>query len=101
MAFPSVQINALNLLSGETKEIERLALFVGVGTENVGKLTALTPDSDLDKVFGAADSPLKRHVKAAMLNAGQNWFAYAYIAGQDDYDFQKAVIAANATASFE
>lgn len=101
MAFPSVQINALNLLSGETKEIERLALFVGVGSENVGKLTALTPDSDLDKVFGAGESQLKNHVKAAMLNAGQNWFAYAYIANQDDYDFQKAVLAANATASFE
>ena len=100
MAFPSVQINALNLLSGE-KEIERLALFVGVGTENVGKLTALTPDSDLDKVFGVGESQLKNHVKAAMLNAGQNWFAYAYIANQDDYDFQKAVLAANATASFE
>lgn len=101
MAFPSVQINALNLLSGETKEIERLALFVGVGSENVGKLTALTPDSDLDKVFGVGESQLKNHVKAAMLNAGQNWFAYAYIANQDDYDFQKAVLAANATASFE
>ena len=101
MAFPSVQINALNLLSGETKEIERLALFVGVGSNNVGKLTALTPDSDLDKVFGAGDSVLKKHVKAAMLNAGQNWFAYAYIASQDDYDFPKAVLAANATASFE
>lgn len=101
MAFPSVQINALNLLSGETKEIERLALFVGVGTENVGKLTALTPDSDLDKVFGVGESQLKNHVKAAMLNAGQNWFAYAYIANQDDYDFPKAVLAANATASFE
>ena len=101
MAFPSVQINALNLLSGETKEIERLALFVGVGSENVGKLTALTPDSDLDKVFGVGESQLKNHVKAAMLNAGQNWFAYAYIANQDDYDFPKAVLAANATASFE
>lgn len=101
MAFPSVQINALNLLRGETKEIERLALFVGVGSENVGKLTALTPDSDLDKVFGVGESQLKNHVKAAMLNAGQNWFAYAYIANQDDYDFQKAVLAANATASFE
>ncbi|WP_162692845.1 DUF2586 family protein, partial [Haemophilus influenzae] len=35
--FPSVQINALNQLSGETKEIERHALFVGVGTTNQGK----------------------------------------------------------------
>ena len=44
--FPSVQINALNQLSGETKEIERHTLFVGVGKVNSGKLLALTPDSD-------------------------------------------------------
>ena len=54
--FPSVQINALNQLSGETKEIERHALFVGVGTVNPGKLLALTPDSDFDKVFGETDT---------------------------------------------
>lgn len=58
--FPSVQINALNQLSGETKEIERHALFVGVGTTNQGKLLALTPDSDFDKVFGETDTDLKK-----------------------------------------
>ena len=58
--FPSVQINALNQLSGETKEIERHALFVGVGTTNQGKLLALTPDSDFDKVFGENRYRLKK-----------------------------------------
>ncbi|WP_423993814.1 DUF2586 domain-containing protein [Haemophilus influenzae] len=99
--FPSVQINALNQLSGETKEIERHALFVGVGTTNQGKLLALTPDSDFDKVFGETDTDLKKQVRAAMLNAGQNWFAHVYIAQEEGYDFVECVKKANQTASFE
>ena len=99
--FPSVQINALNQLSGENKEIERHALFVGVGTVNPGKLLALTPDSDFDKVFGETDTDLKKQVRAAMLNAGQNWFAHVYIAQEDGYDFVECVKKANQTASFE
>ena len=99
--FPKVQVNALNLLSGPTKEIERTALFVGVGTTNLNQLITLTPDSDLDQVFGKSESELKRQVKAAMLNAGQNWFAYAYQMAQDGYDFVAAVRQANQNASFE
>lgn len=99
--FPSVQINALNQLSGESNEIERHALFVGVGTTNTGKLMSLTPDSDFDKVFGASESDLKSQVKAAMINAGQNWFAHVYIAEESGFDFVKIVTEANAVASFE
>ncbi|QNS14280.1 DUF2586 domain-containing protein [Mannheimia bovis] len=99
--FPGVQINTLNLLSGENKEIERHALFVGVGTHNVGKLLSLSPDSDLDKLLGEEKTVLKSQIKAAMLNAGQNWFAYVYIAAEDGYDFVKAVSEANAVSSFE
>lgn len=99
MTFPTVQINALNLLSGETKEIERHALFVGVGT--TPKLTSVTPDSDLDKLFGASETDLKQQVRSAMLNAGQNWFAHVSILAEDGYDFAKAVIDAQAVSSFE
>lgn len=101
MSFPYVQINALNLQSGETKEIERLALFVGVGAKNIGKLQPITPDTDLDKAFGTEESVLKNQIRSAMLNAGQNWFAYAYVANADNYNFSDIVREANKTASFE
>ncbi|WGE32550.1 DUF2586 domain-containing protein [Actinobacillus genomosp. 2] len=99
--FPNVKINTLNQLSGETSEIERHALFVGVGTTNAGKLFSLSPDSDFDKIFGEDDTNLKKQVIAAMSNAGQNWQAHAYILDESGYDFVKAVEKANAVASFE
>lgn len=99
--FPSVQVNALNLLSGPTKEIERTALFVGVGTTNLNQLLTVTPDSDLDKLLGKTDSPIKSQLKAAMLNAGQNWFAYLYLMPLASFDFVKAVQEANKNGSFE
>ncbi|MGX2949368.1 DUF2586 domain-containing protein [Ursidibacter sp. B-7004-1] len=99
--FPKVQVNALNLLSGPTKEIERTALFVGIGTTNLNQLLTVTPDSDLDSLLGKPDSELKKQVKAAMLNAGQNWFAYIYQVAQSGYDFVAAVREANKNGSFE
>ncbi|MFZ7175161.1 DUF2586 domain-containing protein [[Pasteurella] aerogenes] len=99
--FPTVQINALNRLSGETNEIERHALFVGIGSTNAGKLFSLTPDTDFDQVFGAGDSLLKTQVKTAMLNAGQNWSAHAFILDESEYNFPQAVLKANESFSFE
>ncbi|MDP8173678.1 DUF2586 domain-containing protein [Pasteurella skyensis] len=101
MSFPYVEINTLNLLSGETKEIERHALFIGVGTKNLKQLISLTPDSDFDEVFGEVDSELKKQVKTAMLNAGSRWYAHVYQMPDDDYDFEHAVMEANHTSSFE
>ncbi|WP_424408085.1 DUF2586 domain-containing protein [Pasteurella sp. PK-2025] len=98
--FPSVQINTLNLLSGEVNEIERHALFVGVTTQHETKLTSITPDSDFDKIFEHAPE-LKKQVRSAMLNAGQNWIAHVMIVPQDSFDFAKAVKSANEVASFE
>lgn len=98
---PSVQINALNLKQGATKEIERTALFIGVGTTNLNQVIALSSESDLDTILGAEPSELKKQVKAAMLNAGQNWFAYAYVMPAESYDFAQAVKNANQTASVE
>ncbi|MGC6335169.1 DUF2586 domain-containing protein [Pasteurella multocida] len=99
--FPSVQINTLNLLSGEVKEIERHALFVGVTTQRETKLTSVTPDSDFDKVFGVGADEIKKQVRAAMLNAGQDWIAHVMLVPQDSYDFSAAVRKANEVASFE
>lgn len=98
---PSVQINTLNLRQGSVKEIERTALFVGIGTSHLNQLIPLTADSDLDKVLGKADSELKQQIRSAIRNAGQNWFGYAYQMAQEDYDFVQAVKNANETASFE
>ncbi|CDF98016.1 Putative tail sheath family protein [Avibacterium paragallinarum JF4211] len=70
--YPYVRINALNQLSGPTKEVERHALFVGVGETNKEKLIAITPDSDLDKVFGTTETELKKQVHTAMVNANSD-----------------------------
>lgn len=101
MTFPNVQINTLNLLSGETKEIERHALFIGVGETNKGKFFALTPDSDFDTIFGKSATELKKQVYTAMVNAGQNWFAHVYIADESEFDIEKIVNAAQSVGSFE
>ena len=45
------------------------------------------------------NTDLKKQVRAAMLNAGQNWFAHVYIAQEDSYDFVECVKKANQTAS--
>lgn len=99
--LPSVNINALNLRQGQTDEIERIALFVGVGMTSAYQLIPVSTDSDFDKIFGTGDSEIKRQVKAAMLNAGQNWFGYVYLMPEDSYDFVTAVKKANETGSFE
>lgn len=96
---PSVTINALNLKNGQSNEIERQALFVGVGTKNTDQLIALSNDSDLDKLFG--DTELKNVLHAARLNAGANWQAYAYVQAIDQFNFGDAVRKANETGTFE
>lgn len=101
MTFPSATINTLNLLSGETKEIERHALFVGVGSKNKGKLLAVTPDSDFNEIFGASDTALKKQVYTAMVNANTDWFAHVYIADESSYDFAQIVRNAQTVSSFE
>lgn len=101
MTYPYVQINTLNQQSGATKTVERTALFVGVGTKNLNQVTAVTADTDFDLLFGEADTALKKQVRAAMQNAGQNWFAYVYQMAEDSYSFTQAVKDANLSASYE
>ncbi|WP_300674094.1 DUF2586 domain-containing protein [Desulfoluna sp.] len=75
MSLGIVQINRLNLMQGPLPEIERHFLFIGLGTVNVGKVLSVGTSTDFDEALGDTDSNLKTQVKAAMVNAGQNWGA--------------------------
>nr|WP_272903072.1 DUF2586 domain-containing protein [Xenorhabdus sp. Sc-CR9] len=101
--WPHVQVNQVNQLQGETKEIERVLLFVGTGKTNIGKTIAVNTQTDFDAVLGTAQTALKRHVLAAMANAGQNWSGYVHILPEaaDGLAFVEAVTAAQTVASVE
>ncbi|MGD8163363.1 DUF2586 domain-containing protein [Pantoea sp. FN0307] len=81
MTWPSVQINQINQLQGETDEIERVLLFVGTGGKNAGKVLPVNTQTDFNALLGEGDSTLKSMLNAAMLNAGQNWSAYVRVLG--------------------
>lgn len=110
MTWPTVQINQVNQLQGETNEIERVLLFVGTGSKNTGQTLAVNTQTDFDALLGEDDSPLKNMLNAAMLNAGQNWSAYVRVlapaGGEGDEateaeTWQHAVRAAQVVASVE
>ncbi|MGZ5025700.1 MAG: DUF2586 domain-containing protein [Methylobacter sp.] len=73
MALGKITVNALNLNQGPFPTVEKYFLFIGVGATHQNTLLFLNTDSDLDVELGAADSEIKRQVKAAKANAGQNW----------------------------
>lgn len=73
MALGKITVNALNLNQGPFPTVEKYFLFIGQGATNVDTLLFLNGDSDLDVELGAADSEIKRQIKAAKVNAGQNW----------------------------
>src|SRR5690606_29618285 len=77
MSQGNVIVNNLNLAQGDFPEIERKALFIGIGTTNINQLLSLNTQSDLDDLLGAADSEIKRNVVAARANGGQSWLCYA------------------------
>lgn len=79
MTWPNVNVSQINRYNGTTDEVERVVMFIGYGTENIGKTLPLNTGSDLDNAFGEGDSLLKTIVSAARDNAGQNWFAYARV----------------------
>lgn len=103
MTWPFVQVNQLNQLQGETKEVERTVLFIGTGKTNTGKTVSVNTQTDFDDVLGRDDSTLKNIVMAAMANAGQNWSGYVYVIAEDaePLAFVDAVIAAQDVASTE
>lgn len=102
MTWPTVGVNQVNQLQGETKEIERAVLYVGTGKTNAGKTLPVNTQTDLDVLLGA-DSVLKRDVNAAMLNAGQNWSGFVHVLAEDAEAgaWVEAVMAAQAVASVE
>ena len=103
MSWPIIQVNQVNRHQGETKDIERVLLFVGAGKTNIGKTVPVNTQTDLDVLLGAGDSVLKSNLKAAMLNAGQNWFAYVHVLAEADAakNWPAAVLSAQRVASFE
>ena len=98
--WPIVQVNTLNQMQGPVTEVERHFLFIGLGTTNTGKLLSVNTDTDFDKQLGADDSALKRNVKAASLNAGQNWSAAIYVMASGE-KWDVAALKAQETQSFE
>ncbi|MDI6433989.1 DUF2586 domain-containing protein [Cronobacter turicensis] len=103
MTWPNVNVNQVNQLQGETSEVERVVLFTGTAKTNTGKTLAVTAQTDFDALLGIADSPLKRDLKAAQANAGQNWWAFVHPlaadAGADAW--VNAVLAAQVSCSVE
>ncbi|MCP3945180.1 MAG: DUF2586 family protein, partial [Desulfobacteraceae bacterium] len=75
MSLGTVQINRLNLMQGPLPDIECHFLFIGTGTTNTGKLLAVGVETDFDDALGTEVSILKTQVKAALVNAGQNFSA--------------------------
>lgn len=73
MALGKITVNSLNLAQGDFPTVEKYFLFVGVAPSNQGNILFLNSDSDLDVELGAVESDLKTQIKAAKINAGQNW----------------------------
>ncbi|MGP9420619.1 DUF2586 domain-containing protein [Ewingella sp. AOP9-I1-14] len=103
MTWPTVGVNQVNQLQGETKEIERAVLYVGTGKINAGKTLPVNTQTDFDTLLGAADSVLKSDLNAAMLNAGQNWSGFVHVLAEDAEpgDWVDAVLEAQRVASVE
>ncbi|WP_318365978.1 DUF2586 domain-containing protein [Enterobacter sp.] len=103
MTWPLVDVTQVNQLQGEVTEVERAVLFIGTGTINPGKTLAVNAQTDFDVLLGAADSPLKRHLKAAQANAGQNWWGFVHELAEDAAPdaWVKAVLAAQVSCSVE
>ncbi|MBU9852767.1 DUF2586 domain-containing protein [Rahnella aceris] len=110
MTWPNVNVSQINRYNGTTTDVERVVLFVGYGTNNVGKTQALNTGSNLDTALGEADSLLKSLIAAAANNAGQNWFAYVHVLAEPDTeadgyapdaDWMAAITAGQNVASVE
>lgn len=105
MALGRVSVNNLNLGQGTSTEVERLFLYIGTATKNVGKVLSLNTESNLADQLGVLDSDLKTQIAAAMANGGDRWECLAVpiaangswsdamtYALQRDYTFEAAVI---------
>ena len=68
MAQGKVLVTALNTGSGATKEVERSALFIGVGALNINSIVPINAQSDLDELISPNDSALKTQLTAWVRN---------------------------------
>ncbi len=103
MTRPVVDVNRANQLQGEVTEVERCVLFIGKGKAGVGKTQAVNAQTDFDALLGSADTVLKRFLKAAQANAGQNWWAFVRVVAEGDgaESLTDAVLAAQPVCSVE
>lgn len=103
MTWPLVEVNQVNQLLGEVKEVERSVLFIGKGGAHSGTTIAVNTQTDFDAVLGAGPSVLKSDLLAAQANAGQNWWAFVHVlpANATATDWVDAVIAAQTSCSVE
>ncbi|QDL33839.1 DUF2586 domain-containing protein [Serratia liquefaciens] len=83
MTWPNVTINQLNQRQGTINEIERTVLYVGSAETGPGDLVALNSQSDIDTALAGASAALREVLRAAQVNAGQNWQAYALLVAKD------------------
>ena len=98
MTYPQVQVNQIDLAQGTVNEIERHLLFVSYAPlENYTPgFYTLNTQTDLDKITSSAGDD----IRAAMMNAGQNWSASVYFMDSDE-KWQDAVKKCQKYGSFE
>ncbi|EEZ6654342.1 DUF2586 domain-containing protein [Escherichia coli] len=82
MTFPQVQVNQIDLAQSAPNEIERHLLFISYAPpENYEPgFYTLNTQTDLDKINSLAGDD----IRAAMMNAGQNWSAAVYFMDSDE-----------------
>lgn len=68
MAQGKVSVTSLQTGSGETKEVERSVLFIGVGSVNIGSIVAINAQSELDEFISPDDSALKTQLESWVRN---------------------------------
>ncbi len=102
MAWPTVTIIIQNLMQGPIATVDNHFLFVGYGTVTGEErpLYMVDSTSELDEVLDEASAEYLANLKAAQLNAKQNWTAGVLILDQGD-NWQDAVKKANEVSSFE
>ena len=100
MSLGKVQVNNLNLGQGDIQGVERHFLFVGRAgsVDEESQLFSVGAQTVLADTF--VDSPLLEIVKAAQLNAGQNWTAAVYPMAEGE-SITDAIDRANEVQSFE
>lgn len=88
MAVGSVTVTQQNTNSGSISEVERTALFIGLAGASAvtDAVHAIGSDTDLDVLLGSEESDLKTNIKAAILEAGNNFTGYAVALGALTWD---------------